>query len=111
MATSWSCGKTVGNRAGCGAQGEELGEEGWSLAELPCAKGERLIPGQQEGNFGNRVDVEMSITLLTQVSCWISGGCAWAGLHTWASAFILGVQSPIWCFPEQGRNNNPWYVT
>lgn len=81
MATSWSCGKTVGNRAGHGAQGRSWGEKGWGLAELPCAKGERNIPGQREGNFGNRVSGEMSITVLL-VSCWISGECAWGGLLT-----------------------------
>lgn len=81
------------------------------LGRAALCKGRKTHPRAAGREFWERGEWGDEHHPAAWVFSWISGGCAWAELHTWASAFILGVKSPIWCFPEQGRNNNPWYVT
>lgn len=51
-ATSWSCGKTVGNRACCGAHGRSRGRKRLGFGRAASCKGRKLRPRAAGGDFG-----------------------------------------------------------
>lgn len=74
-AMSWSCGKTVGNRACCGAHGRSRGRKRLGFGRAALCKGRKLRPRVAGGDFwelGERGDWHRPAAL---VSCWIRGMC------------------------------------
>lgn len=108
-ATSWSCGKTVGNRACCGAHGRSGGRKRLGFGRAALCKGRKPCPRAAGGDFWELGEQGIGIALPSRCLAG-SGGCTWAkrglGRTPGCQHFFFGIKSRVRSFPEQGRNNN-----